>query len=171
MKYRAAATAGENVIVEGNLLSFNSRESRSHWRFQISAADSTRVFVSAEVILSWPGGALPPGYSVLANADTALSDQVGDCPVVNAGLLQPLPKEFADPMKSLGVVVWSDDLEGGSSIGGEQLSIRAVLNYFERIRTLGLGRGADDELGLVRLHREGVSIVVSFFRSEATLIV
>lgn len=154
MKYRAAATIGEVVACTGNLLSSSEGE-RSRWQFELSdAADSSRIFVSAEAVVSWPGGvALPPGTGVSppnAEQTTALTDHQ---------LLQPLPEAFADSPKSLEVVVWSDDLDGGG-----ELSIRALLNYFERIRTLSLGRGPDGELGLMRLHREGVSVVVRRFR-------
>lgn len=151
MKYRAAATIGEVVACTGILLSSSEGE-RSRWKFELSdAADPSRVFVSAEAVVSWPEGvAVPPGARVGAPSPertTALAD---------SQLLQPLPEAFADSPKSLEVVVWSDDLDGGG-----ELSIRALLNYFERIRTLSLGRGPDGELGLVRLHREGVSVVVS----------
>lgn len=152
MKYRAAATLGEKVVVEGNLLSCDSADGCSRWRFHITAEeDPARVFVSAEATLSWPGvGMLPPGLSAPREAE--LIDSRAD-----TQLLQPLPEGFADSPKTLDVVVWSDDLEGR---GGGKLSTRAVLNYFERIRTLSLGRGQDGELGLMRLHREGISIVV-----------
>eukprot|EP00752_Nemacystus_decipiens_P001401 g1386.t1 len=152
MKYRAAATLGEVVACTGNLLSSGEGE-RSRWKFELSdAADPSRVFVSAEAVVSWPGGvALPPGTRVGAPSGERTTARA------ESQLLQPLPEAFADSRKSLEVVVWSDDLDGG---GGE-LSIRAVLNYFERIRTLSLGSGPDGELGLMRLHREGVSVVVT----------
>lgn len=94
---------------------------------------------------------LPPGLSAPREAELVGSR-------ADTQLLQPLPESFADSPKTLDVVAWSDDFEGG---GGGKLSTRAVLNYFERIRTLSLGQGPDGELGLVRLHREGISIVVS----------
>lgn len=153
MKYRAAATLGEVVACDGNLVS-SGQDERSRWRFELSdAANPSRVFVSAEAVVSWPGGvALPPG--------TTLKTPSTERPTVQAEtqLLEPLPEPFADSPKTLEVVVWSDDLDGGG-----ELSIRALLNYFERIRTLSLGRGPDGELGLMRLHREGVSVVVSDF--------
>lgn len=153
MKYRAAATLGERVVCSGNLVSSDEGE-RSRWRFELSdAADPSRVFVSAEAVVSWPGGvALPPGKKASppsAERTAAPAD---------SRLLQPLPEAFADSPKTLEVVVWSDDLDGSG-----ELSIRALLNYFERIRTLSLGRGPNGELGLMRLHREGVSVVVSDF--------
>ena len=66
MKYRAAATVGDELLVEGSLAAVDNELGRSRWRFQISAAaDPSRVFVSAEVTLSWLGAAgmlpLPPG--------------------------------------------------------------------------------------------------------------
>lgn len=158
MKYRAAATLGEEIAVQGRLVSCDSEGEHSLWRFELTdAADQSRVFVSAEAIVSWPGGvALPPGATVRTSlsAETARTTTQA-----NTQLLQPLPEAFADTPKTLEVVVWSDDLDGGG-----ELSIRSVLNYFERIRTLSLGRGHDGELGLMRLHREGVSVVVRGYR-------
>lgn len=153
MKYRAAATLGEEIAVQGSLVSCDTEGKHSHWRFELTdAADQSRVFVSAEAIISWPGGVdLPAGMTIdpLSSAEPKATTQA------DAQLLQPLPEAFVDAPKTLEVIVWSDDLDGGG-----ELSIRSVLNYFERIRTLSLGRGPDGELGLVRLHREGVSIVV-----------
>ncbi|CAN0395531.1 unnamed protein product [Laminaria digitata] len=58
MKYRAAATVGDELLVEGNLVAVDSELGRSRWRFRITAAaDPSRVFVSAEVTLSWLGAA------------------------------------------------------------------------------------------------------------------
>ncbi|CAB1109740.1 unnamed protein product [Ectocarpus sp. CCAP 1310/34] len=156
VKYRAAATLGDEIAVQGTLVSCDDSSSgggRSRWRFELAAAsDPSRVFVTAEATVSWPGGAaMPPGVAVIKlprSAEPTMSD--------DTELLQPLPEAFTDPPKALKVVVWSDDLD----VGGN-LSIRAVLNYFERIRTLSLGRGQDGELGLMRLHREGVSVVVT----------
>lgn len=155
MKYRAAATLGEVIACTGYLLSSCEGE-RSRWQFELSdAADPSRVFVSAEAVVSWPGEVtLPPGTTVSAPC----AERTTAAPPADSQLLQPLPEMFADSPKTLEVVVWSDDLDGGG-----ELSIRAVLNYFERIRTLSLGRGPDGELGLMRLHREGVSVVVSDF--------
>lgn len=152
MKYRAAATLGEVVACDGSLVA-RIDEERSRWRFDLTdAADPSRVFVSAEAVMSWPGDvALPPGTTVSippSGGPTATGPE-------ETKLLQPLPEGFADSPKTLEVVVWSDDLDGGG-----ELSIRALLNYFERIRTLSLGRGSEGELGLMRLHREGVSVVV-----------
>lgn len=157
MKYRAAATLGEEIAVQGILVSCDSKGEHSRWRFELTdAADESRVFVSAEAIVSWPGGAgLPPGAAVRTpSAEVEQTTKQAD-----TQLLQPLPEAFADSPKTLEVIVWSDDLDGGG-----ELSIRSVLNYFERIRTLSLGRGPDGELGLMRLHREGVSVVVRGFR-------
>lgn len=153
MKYRAAATLGEVVSCTGNLVS-SGRGERSRWQFELyDAVDPSRVFVTAEAIVSWPGGtALPPGTTVGAPSAERTTSQA------DSQLLHPLPEAFADSPKTLEVIVWSDDLDGGG-----QLSIRALLNYFERIRTLSLGRGPDGEMGLMRLHREGVSVVVSGF--------
>ena len=168
MKYRAAATVGDELVIEGNLVVADNDLGRSRWRFVItSAADPSRVFVSAEVTLSWRGAAgavsLPPGWSAPLSAGRRPGGKSVDLlSVANMGLLHPLPDEFTRSPKNMEVVVWSDDLEGGGGRGGE-LSIRALLNYFERIRTLSLGRGPDGELGLRRLHREGVSVVVSCF--------
>lgn len=162
MKYRAAATLGEEIAVLGSLVSCDSEGEHSRWRFELTdAADQSRVFVSTEAILSWPSGAaLPPGATVrtLPSAEGAKRTMTP----ANTQLLQPLPEAFAASPKALEVVVWSDDLDGGG-----ELSIRSVLNYFERIRTLSLGRGPDGELGLVRLHREGVSVVVRVFRAAS----
>ncbi|CAM9937215.1 unnamed protein product [Ectocarpus fasciculatus] len=157
VKYRAAATLGEEIAVQGTLVSCDddggSGGGRSRWRFELAAAsDPSRVFVTAEATISWPGGAaMPPGV-----AESKLPSSA-EPRTTDAELLpQPLPEAFTDSPKTLKVVVWSDDLDGGGN-----LSIRAVLNYFERIRTLSLGRGQDGELGLMRLHREGVSVVVT----------
>lgn len=154
MKYRAAATLGDVVACDGSLVACLDEE-RSRWRFDLTdASDPSRVFVSAEAVISWPGGvALPPGTTVgtlpsAADRTTAVRAE--------SQLLEPLPEEFVDSAKTLDVTVFSDHVD----LGGN-LSIRALLNYFERIRTLSLGRGADGELGLVRLHREGISVVVS----------
>lgn len=165
MKYRAAATVGDELVIEGSLVAADNDLGRSRWRFLITAAaDPSRVFVSAEVTLSWRGAAgvlpLPPRWS----APLSVGRGPGGKPVellsvANTELLQPLPEEYTQSPKSMEVVVWSDDLEGGEGGRGE-LSTRALLNYFERIRTLSLGRGPDGELGLRRLHREGVSVVV-----------
>lgn len=162
VKYRAAATLGEEIAVQGALVSCDdssSGDGRSRWRFELAAAsDPSRVFVTAEATVSWPGSAaMPPGVAVgkLPSAEPTTT---------GTELLQPLPEAFTDSPKTLKVVVWSDDLDGGRN-----LSIRAVLNYFERIRTLSLGRGKDGELGLMRLHREGVSVVVRFFFSSYVL--
>ncbi len=154
MKYRAAATLGEVIACDGSLVACLDEE-RSRWRFELTdAADPSRVFVSAEAIVSWPGDvALPPGTTV--GPPPTAAERTASARA-EPQLLEPLPEGFADSPKSLEVVVWSDDLDGGG-----ELSIRALLNYFERIRTLSLGRGADGELGLARLHREGVSVVVS----------
>lgn len=151
MKYRAAAALGDVVACSGNFVSSSEGES-SRWQFELSdAANPSRVFVSAEAVVSWPEGmALPPGTT-----PSAPSAERTAAPA-DSQLLQPLPEAFADSPKTLEVVVWSDDLDGSG-----ELSIRALLNYFERIRTLSLGRGPDGELGLMRLHREGVSVVVS----------
>lgn len=156
MKYRAAATLGEEIAVLGILVSFDSEREHSRWRFELTdAADQSRVFVSTEAIISWSNaGALPPGARVHTLPSTEEAERT--MAPADTQLLQPLPKAFADSPKALEVIVWSDDLDGGG-----ELSIRSVLNYFERIRTLSLGRGPDGELGLVRLHREGVSVVVS----------
>lgn len=161
MKYRAAATLGETAIVEGSLVSCDTTHGRSRWRFKISAADPSRVFVSAEVTLSWPGEAeaLPHGWRAPPGAGLTLDNTLVESRVADTQLLHPLPETFVDSPKILEVVVWSDDLEGTGGEGGD-LSVRALLNYFERIRTLSLGRDVDGELGLMRLHREGVSIVV-----------
>lgn len=154
MKYRAAATLGEVIACDGSLVACLGEE-RSRWRFELTdAADPSRVFVSAEAIVSWPGNvALPPGTTV--STPPTAADRTASARA-ETQLLEPLPEGFLDSPKTLEVVVWSDDLDGGG-----ELSIRALLNYFERIRTLSLGHGADGELGLVRLHREGVSVVVS----------
>lgn len=156
MKYRAAATLGETAIVEGSLISCDPDRGTSRWRFQITAADPSRVFVSGEATLSWSGvaGALPPGQNLPSSAGVMQASQASD-----TLLLYPSPDVLKDSPKTLQVVVWSDDLEGRGD-GECELSIRAVLNYFERIRTLSLGRGSDGELGLTRLHSEGTSIVV-----------
>lgn len=152
MKYRAAATLGEIVTVSGNLVSCDLASGRSRWCFKITADDPSRVFVSAEATMSWPGvGALPPGIRS-PPADQGVLAQLAD-----TKLLQPLSVAFEDPPKCLDVVVWKGDMDAE---GGE-LRVEAVLNYFERIRTLSLGRSVDSgELGLARLHREGVSVVV-----------
>lgn len=159
MKYRAAATLGEKVVVEG------SRE-RSRWRFEVTANDPVRVFVAGEATLSWPaasdgpGGAIPPGKVIPPRMATVQDDSpFSSCCEEATTLFQPLPETFIDAPKSLEVTVWSDDLEHGVDEAGE-LSTRAVLNYFERIRTLCVGVEPDGKLGLMRLYREGSSIVV-----------
>lgn len=158
MKYRAAASLGEVVACSGDLVSSVEGDC-SRWRFELTdAADPSRVFVSAEATVSWPGGAaLPPGTTVCPPSNDRTTAPAA------TQLLQPLPEPFADSPKTLEVVVWSDDLDGGG-----ELSIRALLNYFERIRTLSLGRDPDGELGLMRLHREGVSVVVSGFLASVS---
>lgn len=156
MKYRAAATIGEGIAVEGNLVSSDSDTGRSRWSFELSdVADPSRVFVSAEATVSWPGDLALPGGTTVNIPPIA----EGRAAQIKTRLLQPLPETFTDSRKTLEVVVWSDDLDGGGN-----LSIRALLNYFERIRTLSLGRGPGGELGLVRLHGEGVSVVVRVLR-------
>lgn len=155
MKYRAAATLGETVIVSGDLVSCDMAGGRSRWLFQVTATDPSRVFVSAEATISWPGvGALPVGVAQPPANPATPNEQQAE----HTALLQPLPAAFGDLPKRLDVIVWNGDLDAHSG----ELTITAVLNYFERIRTLSLGRDPDSgELGLVRLHREGVSVVVS----------
>lgn len=160
MKYRAAATIGDQTLVAGSLVTCDEASGRSRWRFDITdSVDSSRVFVSAEATLSWTGaGALPPGHSLKLPSTAAKEIEVSrekGSKVATGLLRQPLPAGFSDSPKKLGVVVWTDDLDASG-----ELTARAVINYFERVRTLSLGRGPDGELGLVRLHREGVSIVV-----------
>lgn len=166
MKYRAAATLGEEAVVEGSLISCNPTQERSRWRFQVTADDPSRVFVAGEATLSWPatsdgpGGPLPPGKVVPPRMAKVQDDSpFSSCCEEATTLYQPLPETFIDSPKSLKITVWSDDLEHGVDEAGE-LSTRAVLNYFERIRTLSVGVEPDGELGLMRLHREGSSIVV-----------
>ncbi|CAM9426944.1 unnamed protein product, partial [Scytosiphon promiscuus] len=153
MKYRVAATLGKEIAVQGSLVSSDSDSGRSRWSFELSdVADPSRVFVSAEATVSWPGDlALPAETTVTIPPGAERRTTQAEMQ-----LLQPLPETFTDPPKTLEVIVWSDDLDSGGN-----LSIRALLNYFERIRTLSLGRGPDGELGLMRLHREGVSVVVT----------
>ncbi|CAM9784829.1 unnamed protein product, partial [Hapterophycus canaliculatus] len=156
MKYRAAATLGEEIAVKGSLVSSDGDSGRSRWHFELSdVADPSRVFVNAEATVSWPGDLALPARAMMATppgAERRMSQ-------TEMQLLQPLPVTFTDSPKTLEVVVWSDDLDSGGN-----LSIRALLNYFERIRTLSLGRGPDGELGLMRLHREGISVVVRGLR-------
>lgn len=100
MKYRAAATLGETAVVSGTLVSCDLTSRRSRWRFQITAADPSRVFVHAEATMSWPGvGALPPGIRP-PPADQGASVQLTD-----TRLLQPLPAAFQDSPKVLCLVV------------------------------------------------------------------
>lgn len=167
MKYRAAATLGEEAVVEGSLVFCNPAQERSRWRFQVTASDPSRVFVAGEATLSWPatsdglGGALPPGQDIPPRVTTVQDDSpFSPCCEEATTLFQPLPETFIDAPKSLEVTVWSDDLEHSGVDDAGELSTRAVLNYFERIRTLCLGVEPDGEFGLMRLHREGFSIVV-----------
>lgn len=106
---------------------------------------------------------LPPGRNAPLSAGAGPDGKAVERSFADTRLLQPLPDDYAQSPKSIEVVVWSDDLAGGEGGGRGGLSIRALLNYFERIRTLSLGRGPDGELGLRRLHREGVSVVVRDF--------
>lgn len=153
MKYRAAATLGEQVLVTGSLVSCDAVRGRSRWQFAVTSSDPSRVFISTEVTLSWPGeAALPRGYGAVNPVNELAIDGCAGTPSTES-----LPTEFCNQPKSLQVVAWSDDLDGG------RLCIHAALNFFERMRTLSLGRSeTDGELGLMRLYNEGISVVVRF---------
>ena len=166
MKFRAAATLGEEAVVEGSLVSCDPARERSRWRFQITSSDPSRLFVSGEATLSWPASAdgaeesLPPGRFEPPSAAMTRDGEARQGRDGETKPAQPLPEAFANTPETLEVTVWSDDLERSDSDGVGELTIRAVLNYFERIRTLCVGREPDGELRLMRLHREGFSIVV-----------
>lgn len=63
----------------------------------------------------------------------------------------------------LDATVWQDELMDG------KLSYRAILTYFERVRTMALGVSEDGELALERLQKEGVAVVVSKMASHSVL--